>query len=267
VTNENKKENFWSRKSLISLGIIVNFLGIPTAAISYRIISPLIEESVFNGLLVAISIFIGFISVIVTFYLGKMDEHETQFLHALNNARVFEKEFITSMNQFYSHISSRKNKTEKQDNALKKLRDWIEHWHSNPLYTKEDRDNILKEAQDFRMLTIRWGVISLAMYVVGLLYSVAALLLIDPNSENLSQEPLLSFAIASLFFSTLWIIIWNIFVIILFWSLGQHMMYTYRKTGVNVQDFADSELGKVLIEVTKSVVDETDKEGNNDKNN
>jgi hypothetical protein len=58
---------------------MTNASGFLLALSLHKFTSPLIEESVLNGLLVAISIFIGFISVIVTFYLGKMDERETIF--------------------------------------------------------------------------------------------------------------------------------------------------------------------------------------------
>jgi hypothetical protein len=100
--NKKKAEEVWNKWSLLFIGAGINLVGIYLGLRLHNLTTPLIGDSVFNGLLVAISIFIGFVSVIVIFYLGKMDEHEREFLHALNNVRKFEEEFFVSIRHIYS---------------------------------------------------------------------------------------------------------------------------------------------------------------------
>jgi hypothetical protein len=85
------------------------------------------------------------------------------------------------------------------------------------------------------MLTIRWGVYSLVMYVAALFYSVFALLLIEPKSEDLPQGTFRSLALASLFYSTSCIIILNFIDHIKFWYLGQDVVDKYRDNMVKLQ--------------------------------
>jgi hypothetical protein len=85
------------------------------------------------------------------------------------------------------------------------------------------------------MLTIRWGVYSLVMYVAALFYSVFALLLIEPKSEDLPQGTFRSLALASLFYSTSCIIILNFIDRIKFWYLGQDVVDKYRDNMVKLQ--------------------------------
>jgi hypothetical protein len=67
VSEKPKKEKVWSKRFFILLGIAINIIGILPGTLHHLLTTASIGVSVFNGLLVAISIFIGFISVIVVF--------------------------------------------------------------------------------------------------------------------------------------------------------------------------------------------------------
>ena len=90
------------------------------------------------------------------------------------------------------------------------------------------------------------------MHIAGLSYSILAILLIKAIEEN-PEDFFISLSLGVLFYSTLCIIVLNIGMLIRFWYVGQYMMNTYRDSMVKIQDYANSELGKIIIEVNKMI--------------
>jgi hypothetical protein len=91
-----------------------------------------------------ISIFIGYVSVIVVFYLGKMDEHEREFLHVLNNVRIYEEELFTSIHRLYPKLGSKPHQT-----RIEAFRTAMEQMRSDPIYTEENRNGLIEESKEF----------------------------------------------------------------------------------------------------------------------
>ena len=104
VTTMTKRSRLWDKRDLLVIGLAISIFGIMLGFGLHKTTTLLISDSVFNGLLVMISIFIAYVSVIVVFYLGKMDEHEREFLHALNNVRISEEELFTSYINYIQNL-------------------------------------------------------------------------------------------------------------------------------------------------------------------
>jgi F0F1-type ATP synthase membrane subunit c/vacuolar-type H+-ATPase subunit K len=171
---------------------------------------------------------------------------------------VFEEELFTSIRQLYPKLGPKEHQTKTEESAKEAFRAAMERMQRDPIYTKENRDGVIKESKEFRLLTVRWGVFSLIMYMAGLSYSILALLLIEAIEAN-PDDLFISLFLGVLFYSILCIIVLNISMLIQFWYMGQHMMNTYRDSMMKIQDYADSEIGKLIIEVNKMINEDTKK--------
>jgi hypothetical protein len=137
----------WDRRNLIETGLLVISTGIGFSIAFNQWLGPLIKENVFNGLLVAISIFIAYVSVVIIFYPGKVDEFEKEYLAAVNNYFIGQREVLKFIRQIYEKFSNAEHKTMIEEAAIEQYKTAMEGLEKNRL-TKQDRDEDLDRCFD-----------------------------------------------------------------------------------------------------------------------
>ncbi len=135
-----------------------------------------ISSDVFQGLLVVISVFTGYNSVVFIFYLGNVDDNERSYMKRFTEAYWFREKILTTFNELIDKSKEIELQSFNQQNARDYLLGVMEEMEKKNPYSSDKRDAMTQAFHIIRTLILSTCIYILVSYTVALFLALIAII-------------------------------------------------------------------------------------------
>lgn len=204
------------------------------AILYYYNIRPEVPSGVFESLLQVLATLIGFGVVIIVYLLGKFDDYEQRYLAAYYSANNYSRQLrekVIEIRAKYEGQDTTKSKTisEAFSEYIKKVPERLKSLQTF-------RDNILSGVDSMRIITIRSGISILLNYGVGIAFSISAIMFLP---SHIDSTFIVLLSVVSFIFNTT-------YEFVNLWQIRETFLIAMKGMTIRLNDFAYSDLDKVL---------------------